>query len=245
MAGEPGTGGAPARHPPVPRGQEPPAAALAAGLGPVPQPAKMNSRRSLPRGREPQDWWGLLWARPRVPPSPCLCHPRARLDPGPCSMASATGGRIRPRAAQPRHGSLAAWLPPRIATLALVHSSAKKTGASLSREPQETWHSNLPAPAPASPWHPGTASPQAPLGTGRPGPAARQLSPGDVPSPAGTVWGRVDAQGSARSSPGRVGCLCHRGRSPRWPGGLPGKHRFPRARLVLHSAGPGQCEEVA
>lgn len=39
-----------------------------------------------------------------------------------------------------------------------MHFLAKKTGASLSREPQETRQGNLPAPA--APWHPGTALPR-------------------------------------------------------------------------------------
>lgn len=55
----------------------------------------------------------------------------------------------------------AAWLLPHIATLILRYFPAEQTGTRLSREPQETRHSNLPAPAPASPCHPGTALPHA------------------------------------------------------------------------------------
>lgn len=117
----------------------------------------------------------------------------------------------------------AAWLPPHIATLILRYFPAEQTGTRLSREAQETRHSNLPAPAPASPCHPGTALPHAaargPRGTGQLTPA-RLLSPGDGPGLVRKVRWHTDARGCAHSSPRRAGCLCCRARTPHQAGVL-------------------------
>lgn len=123
-----------------------------------------------------------------------------------------------------------------------MHFLAKKTGASLSREPQETRQGNLPAPA--APWHPGHS---VAMHRGQEYPQARggqgQL-PASLPLVMSPAWPGLFSRArmlgaAARSNPRRAGCLCRRGCSPLLGRGASRKAPFPLcpAGFTLRRAG--------
>lgn len=158
LAGEAGTGGAPAPS------------ARAAGMGSARGRARSGAWRGtaahqdeltpLPaeglRATTPEDGAaapGL--AGPRVLSSPRLCHPGAWPDPAGSHQPRVAGSDPREPFSQPRCGYLAAWYHNPHSP---VFPSQKNKHEPFSRTPGN-WHGNLPAPAPASPRHPGTAPP--------------------------------------------------------------------------------------
>lgn len=173
----------------------------------------------------------------------------------PLPPQSLAGPRSLQQAIRPLGALLPAppWLPSSLASSSYRNPRSHALPSQKTRREPFPRASGNPAGQPASPsrslaprhsvaTHRGQGHPQARGGQG-------QL-PASLPLVMSPAWpgpfGRARMLGAVLAAfPGGPSACAGEAAAPCRAGVLPGKRRFPCARLVLHSAGPGQCEEVA